>query len=189
MPLHIVVFQEVEMSLLTTSAASIHQLAAAAAFAGPPPRPSIDALSSGREEGEVVKNWWGKYNAITNILLSAGWMIEQHTLRTKRHLDQETEGAVRTKDVCVVGAMITNVANVIADQMMKHEFPDGVCVTAKGALSPDMPAGVGTYLGFFKVIGMLNRAFVAGAVAATPFINFALFNEYKPHPIRSFFVL
>ncbi len=50
------------------SAASIHQLAAAAAFAGPPPRPSIDALSSGREEREVIKNWWGKYNAITNIL-------------------------------------------------------------------------------------------------------------------------
>ncbi|HEX6483463.1 MAG TPA: hypothetical protein VF043_31845 [Ktedonobacteraceae bacterium] len=48
------------MSLLTTSAASIHQLAAA--FAGPPLRPSIDALSSGREEREVIKNWWGKYS-------------------------------------------------------------------------------------------------------------------------------
>jgi hypothetical protein len=72
---------------------------------------------------------------------------------------------------------------------MKRAYPDGVCITAKGALSPDMPAGVGTYLGFFKVIGMLNRAFAAGAVAATPFINLALFNEYKPHPIRSFFAL
>ncbi len=49
-----------------------------------------------------------------------------------------------------------------------------------------MPVEANTYLGFFKMIGMHNRAFVAVAVVDTPFINFALFNEYKPHPIRSF---
>lgn len=58
------------MSLLTTSAASIHQLAAAAALAGPPPRPSIDALSSEREDGEVIKNWWGTYNTHHECALS-----------------------------------------------------------------------------------------------------------------------
>jgi hypothetical protein len=33
----------------------------------------------------------------------------------------------------------------------------------------------------------LNRGFGAGAVAATPFINFALCNDYRPQPIRRFF--
>jgi hypothetical protein len=35
----------------------------------------------------------------------------------------------------------------------------------------------------------LNRAFALLAVASTPFINFALFDSYHPHPLRSFLSL
>lgn len=37
-----------------------------------------------------------------------------------------------------------------------------------------------------KRLRMLNRAFVIGAIAATPVINFALFHDYRPHPVRDF---
>ena len=40
-----------------------------------------------------------------------------------------------------------------------------------------------------KALRIANRVLVAGAVAATPFINFALFNDYRPRPIPSFFSL
>jgi hypothetical protein len=35
----------------------------------------------------------------------------------------------------------------------------------------------------------LNHTFALLGVAATPFINFALFDSYHPHPLRSFFSL
>ncbi len=54
------------MSLLTTSAASIHQLAAAATLASPTTRPLVNGLSS--EEGEVIKSWWSMNSAIANSL-------------------------------------------------------------------------------------------------------------------------
>jgi hypothetical protein len=35
----------------------------------------------------------------------------------------------------------------------------------------------------------LHHTFALLGVAATPFINFALFDSYHPHPLRSFFSL
>jgi hypothetical protein len=35
----------------------------------------------------------------------------------------------------------------------------------------------------------LNRTFAVLGVAATPVVNFALFDSYHPHPLRSFFSL
>lgn len=171
------------MSLLTTSAASIHQLAAAAAFVGPP----SDDLFSEKEEGKVIKSWWSGYSAIANTILSAGWIIEQHTLRTKHHLDQETDEAVRTKDVCVVGAMLTNVANIVADQMAKRAFPEGVRMTSTGEISPGTASRAEKYQRYFKVMKTLNRAFVAGVIGFTPFVNFNVLRSYRPGTIYRLF--
>jgi hypothetical protein len=83
------------MSLLTTSAASIHQLFAAAALAGPPSSPVDVALSANGEE-RTINSFWSRYEIVADILLSAGWLIEQHTLR-KHDLDPETNMRVAIK--------------------------------------------------------------------------------------------
>ena len=40
-----------------------------------------------------------------------------------------------------------------------------------------------------KFAASASRAFTVAAVGATPFINFALFEDYRPHPVRSLFSL
>jgi len=38
-------------------------------------------------DGAVVKSWWNWHVAIANTLLTGSWLIEQHTIRTKRKID------------------------------------------------------------------------------------------------------
>src|SRR5262245_26305284 len=97
------------MSLLTTSAASIHQLGAAAALVGGP----------------------GKYGVAANTMLAGGWLIEQHTLRTQRHLDQETDNAVRLKDLAVIGSVLTNIGAIAAGRLVRGDLD------AEGHLAAD----------------------------------------------------
>ena len=175
------------MSLLTTSAASLHQLAAAAALAGPPPSPSVVDCPFEQEQAEGLPSWWSRYQALANLLFSAGWLIEQHTLRTKRHLDQATRNAVRTKDCFVIGAMVTNVISIIASGMMQRKFPEGVRVTATGELSPEAPPDAKTYWRASKVLPQLNRLCVAGAIVVTPLVNFNILKSYRPGTIYRLF--
>ena len=37
-----------------------------------------------------------------------------------------------------------------------------------------------------KLATSVSQAFAVAAVSATPFINFALFEDYRPHPLGSF---
>lgn len=181
------------MDLLATTATAIGRLALAETIDGPPLarvtlRPANEAISSGKEPEQVLKAGWSWPEVLINILVTAGWLIERKTLRS-RPLDKDARAAVTFKDVLMAGAVTTGLASNIGAEVMKRVYPGGVRVTAKGELSPAAPAGADTYLRYFRLMGLLNRAFVTGAVAATPFINFALFNDYKPHPMRSFFQL
>jgi hypothetical protein len=56
------------MSSLTTSAASIHQLGAAAALAGGLP-------SAARRAG--ARGLWSRYDVAANTMLTGGWLIER----------------------------------------------------------------------------------------------------------------
>jgi hypothetical protein len=96
---------------------------------------------------------------------------------------------VTLKDVFVAGTVVTGVACFVAEEVMRRSYPYGVPMTAKGALATEAPAGTDTLRRYFKLMGALNRMFVAGAVGATPFINFALFNDYRPNPLSKFFSL
>lgn len=80
----------------------------------------------------------------------------------------------------MVGAMLTNIANMLVDQLSKREFPDGVRVTATGALSPDAPVGTEKYRRYFTVMRLLNRILVAGPIGFTPFVNFNVLRSYRP---------
>jgi hypothetical protein len=129
------------MSFLTTSAASIHQLGAATAVARRPD----ETLAAAAREGATVKSWWTRSDAIADVMLSGGWLIEQHTLRTHRALDTATERAVRGKDIAVAGAMLTSVANLVVTGLMKRDFPEGIPVAGNGAPSRQAPAAAERY--------------------------------------------
>jgi hypothetical protein len=93
------------------------------------------------------------------------------------------------KDLLVCGAVLTGVASLVGEQLVKQSYLKGVQAKSNGELSPHAPAALNEYRGYFRAMGTLNRIFVGAAIAATPFINFALFNDYRPNPLREFFKL
>ena len=164
------------MSLLTTSAASIHQLGAAAAVA----RRSDATLAAAARDGGTVKSWWTRADAIANLALSGGWLIEQHTLRTHRKLDSATEEAVRGKDIAAAASMLTNVANLVVTGLMKRRFPDGIAVAKDGSPSRQASAAAERYWLYFRLMRPLNRALAAAAIGLTPRVNFNILRSYRP---------
>ena len=164
------------MSLLTTSAASIHQLGAAAALVGDPQRP-------GAQDGRL----WSTYDVAANTMLAGGWLVEQHTLRTQRHLDQATDNAVRLKDFAVIGSALTNLATVAAGELVKREFPQGLPLDAEGHLPPDAPRRGKRYYRWFTAMQVLNRGFAAAAIGFTPRVNFNVLRSYRPGTIFRLF--
>src|SRR5262249_40804343 len=104
-------------------------------------------------------------------------------------LEKDARNMVTLKDTFVAGTVITGAACLVAEEVMRRSYAHGVPMTAKGALAPEAPAGTDAFRRYFKLMGTVNRVFVAGAVGATPFINFALFNDYRPNPLSEFFSL
>ena len=164
------------MSLLTTSAASIHQLGAAAALVGGPQRPRSDTTGL-----------WGTYDVAANTMLAGGWLVEQHTLRTERHLDQATDNAVRLKDVAVIGSALTNLATIAAAQLVEREFPKGLPLDAEGHLASGASRHGKRYYRAFTAMKILNRGFAAAAVGLTPGVNFNVLRSYRPGTIFRLF--
>ena len=169
------------MSLLTTSAASIHQLGAALAFNGGPriADPGATARAS-------VGGLWSRYDVAANLMLAGGWMIEQRTLR-KHHIDQATDDAVKVKDLAVIGAALTNIASVVVSQLVKREFPQGLPLDADGHLTADASTRGKRYHEYITALRMLNRAFAAGAIGFTPRVNFNILRSYRPGTIFRLF--
>jgi hypothetical protein len=161
------------MSLLTTSAASIHQVGAAAALAGSSPR-----------RGSATTGWrtglWTSRDIAANLMLSGGRLIEQHTIRTTRSIDQATDNAVRLKDVCVIGSGLTSIANIITSRLARREFPDGLPLDEKGKLAPDAPEKAQAYYSHIRAITVMNRFLAADAIGFTPNVNFNILRSYRP---------
>lgn len=169
------------MSLLTTSAASIHQLGAAVAFNGAPRPPGP---SAGGRAG--ARGLWSRYDVAANMMLAGGWMIEQRTLR-KHHIDQATDDAVKVKDLAVIGAALTNIAGVAVSQLVKREFPQGLPLDVEGHLTADASTRGKRYHEYITALRMLNRAFAAGAIGFTPRVNFNILRSYRPGTIFRLF--
>jgi hypothetical protein len=167
--------------LLTTSAASLHQLGAAAAFAGSARHAPTDG------NGRLRRDWGSRHLALANALMSGGWIVEQHTIRKNRDLDPVTNDAVRTKDLCVAGALVTTIAIVVVGLMARRAFPAGVVVDAAGDPPPGTPRAAERYQRSLKLLRVLNRAFVAGAIAFTPFVNFDILESYRPGTLYRLF--
>ncbi len=181
------------MPLLETAVAAVGRLALAAGYDRPAlakvgPRATDGRPTTHNESGTTLKLGSGFPQAAVYTVAALAWLSERRTLNS-RNLDHDAKAAVRFKDLLVAGSVITGVANLIGEQLLRQKYPDGVHVTEKGGLSAETPDEIEHFRRYFKVMGTLNQVFVAGAVAATPFINFGLFNAYKPHPIRSFFKL
>ena len=99
---------------------------------------------------------------VTTSVTAAGWLIERNKLQN-RGLAKDARSAVRMKDFLVTGSVLTRLAALAGE----HVLPD-------------------RHRRYEMLAASVSRAFTVAAVSATPFINFALFEDYRPHALRSF---
>jgi hypothetical protein len=171
---------------------AIGRLALAAVFNGPriakvSPRPGGKAGVPAKSTVRTLPVQAALPQAALFATVAAGWLGERKKL-LGQNLDKDAKAMVHLKDVLVGGAVLTGVANVLAEQLIRRNYGE-IQVTAAGELSPDAPAGLDEYAHYLHVVSVIHRVFVGAAVAVTPFINFALFNDYRPNPVPRFFAL
>lgn len=126
------------------------------------------------------------YDLLVNAAIATGWLSERRTLRG-RSLDEDAKVMVTAKDVLVAGTVLTGAAALVGKVVTRREPPAGQLVSGKEL--PDAVIDADGNRRYLQTMTELNRTFALLGVAATPFINFALFDSYHPHPLRSFFSL
>lgn len=180
------------MTIVQTAAASIGRLGLAAAAFGRPTlacageRPGAAGgpaeTASGARLGDSL------YELLVNAAIAAGWLSERRTLHG-RSLDKDARFMVTAKDVLIAGTVLTGVAALAGKVVPRREPPAGRPVSEGEGASPDAADDADGNHGYVRTMTELNHTFALLGVAATPFINFALFDSYHPHPLRSFFSL
>jgi uncharacterized membrane protein len=168
---------------LKTSACILHDLSLAVAYGGPlfgkiALYPAVKEISSQRERGKVVETAWNKFNPVNvaaHAVFTATWLVSRKMLKDQ-HLGKQTEKLVIAKDVLVAGALLTGVANTVAGKLMERKFPEGVRVASGDQPSAATPPEAAKFQRFFKVMGPLNLALIAGAIAVGPVLAVAAFH-------------
>ena len=165
------------MTIMQTTAASIGRLGlAAAAFGGP-------ALARAGRPGAA-----GGPELLVNAAIATGWLSERRTLRG-RSLDRDAKVMVTAKDVLVAGTVLTGAAALVGKVVTRREPPADRPASGEQEAPADAAIDADGNRPYLQTMTKLNHAFALLGVAAAPFINFALFDSYHPHPIRSFFSL
>jgi hypothetical protein len=86
----------------------------------------------------------------------------------------------------VAGALITTIMIVVVGRMARRAFAAGVDHDAGGP-SPGTPRAAERYQRSLKLLRLLNRAFVAGAIFFTPSVNFDILESYRPGTLYRLF--
>ena len=172
------------MTIVQTAAASVGRLGLAAAAFG---RPALAGAGGSAEAASGARLNDSLYELLVNTAIATGWLSERRTLRG-RSLAKDAKVMVTAKDVLIAGTVLTGVAALAGRVVLRREPPAGGPVSEGEEASPDAADADGNH-GYVQTMTELNHTFAVLGVAATPFINFALFDSYHPHPLRSFFSL
>jgi hypothetical protein len=182
------------MTIVQTAAASIGRLGlAAGAFSRPAlaragERPGAAGGPAETATGVRLRMSDSVCELLVNAAIATGWLMERRTLRG-RSLDNDAKAMVTAKDVLVAGTVLTGAATLVGKVVTRRESPAGPSVCGEEGPSPDMAIDADGNRRYLQTMSKLNHTFALFGVAATPFINFALFDSYHPHPLRSFFSL
>jgi hypothetical protein len=181
------------MTIIQTTIASIGRVALAAAAANRPllaradERPAVSGGPAKAATGIQLGPGNSLYELLLHATIASAWLSERRTLHG-RSLARDAQIMVTAKDVLVAGTVLTGAANVVG-LALRREPPVDPVVSEDGQPSSDAATGADGNRRYLRTMTALNRTFALLGVAATPFINFALFDSYHPHPVRSFFSL
>jgi uncharacterized membrane protein len=172
------------MHTLVKAAAVIHQLSLAAAYGGPlfakvGLRPAVKReIKDMPTRVRLMTSVWSKFNNKVNVpahvLFTATWIVERNAILRVAN-DRRTRGLVHIKDVLITGALLTGVANVLAGKALKRELK----AEAQGEATTTQKATLRKYRAFYKVMGPLNMALIAGSIAIGPAIGASIIRNQR----------
>lgn len=169
----------------------VHNLSLAVAYGGPMfgARPFrlalLQGVTSDQERGKAMQIGWTQFNKINvpaHLAFTATWLAERGAI--KRFGGRRTDNIVAVKDALIAGALVTGVANVVANEMFKRDFPNGAPIPAEGNVMPSDAAKIARYGLFFRVVGTLNRAFLGASIAAGPVLGASLLRDTARGTLR-----
>lgn len=153
------------MAKLSTSAWVLHDLGLAAGFGGPlfgkiALGQAARQITSREERDRVLQEAWKKFNLVDAVSLATAGLtwLTGRSMISGRVIDRGARRLVLLKDVLVGGAILTGVANMFASAAMEQ------AVYGEGEAPREHKQELNR---FFKVMGPLNIAFVAGAIGVT----------------------
>jgi hypothetical protein len=170
------------MTIVQTTAASIGRLGLAAAAASRP------VLARTNERPVQFAKGDSLYELLLHAAIATGWLSERRTLHGQS-LARDAKIMVTAKDVLVAGTVLTGAAALVGKAVMRSKPPADRLVSEEKQPSSDAAIDADGDNRYVRTMTALNRTFAFLGVAATPFINFALFDSYHPNPVRSFFSL
>jgi uncharacterized membrane protein len=170
---------------------AVHNLALAIAYGGPvfaktALKPALREIPSETERGKLVACVWHHFSPVdltAHVLFATTWLHGRKVL-CEHGLSPHTARLVAMKDLFVLGAVATGIANVLVGKAMKREYPQGIPLTEGAEPAASAPKGAERYEHYFKVMGPLNKAFVVGAIAVSPAITISVLRTAS-HPLLS----
>jgi uncharacterized membrane protein len=122
--------------------------------------PSVAAVSSRAERGQVVNAAWGGYNVINTLALGAvglGWLGARTTESGPWRLTDTEQSLAKAKDALVVGAVVAGAASGLQGARLAKAAPDGAVPVERGTEpAPETPSGAARIQRSLGVLGNLN---------------------------------
>ncbi len=147
--------------------------------------PSVVAISSRAERGQVVNAAWGGYNVINTASLAAvtvGWLGARATEAGPWRQTEEERQLSKIKDGLVAGAALTGALNGIQGARLAKSAPEGAVPIERGnEPAPETPANAARIQRSLGLLGTVNILIGLSLVAVNAVI--AQKNYSRP-PLR-----
>ncbi len=151
--------------------------------------PALAGISDKSERGKVLNAAWNGYNAINAVSLGAvtiGWIGARFTEAKPGNLSGNEQSLALAKDVLVMGAVGTGVANGMQGARLAKQAPEGAVPIERGNVpAPETPPEAAKLQRSINLLGTLNIAFGVGIVVVNAIL--AQQNHSRPPAKRALF--
>jgi hypothetical protein len=164
---------------LSSTGLVLHELGLATGFGGSlfgkiALNPSVKAISSKEERGQVTNLAWNGFNIVNAVAVGTSaltWFIGRSRL-TGREIDNTTRVLTLVKDILIGSTLVLGAANIVSGGMLAKQAPDGAVPSETGLKPTDnTPQKAVTLMKFIDVAGILNIACMAGVIGVTALLN------------------
>ena len=164
---------------LTSTALALHDLGLAAGFGGSlfgkfALNPTVKAISSPEERGQVVNAAWNGYNVINAVSLGTTaltWLIGRSAL-SGREFGKDVRRWVIAKDICLGATLATGFYNLFAGAyLLKKQHDEGLPMESGSEPSERAPEDAKIAQKSVNYLGIVNLCAMAGVIVTTAVLN------------------